>query len=117
VNDSDLLACLRAEHPAFRTGADLDRIDPGLLSRGERVDLLVVLEEQRRWFEAAQLRVLAVMQERDSSERGWAQESVTRMPSRPRPPTVLIATRQATVERCDEATGTPTSSVPALPPS
>ena len=55
----------------------LASLDPGSLSPEERVDLLVVLEEQRRWFEAAQLRVLAVMQERDSSKRGWAQESVS----------------------------------------
>ena len=56
---------------------DLDRVDPALLSPGARVDLLVALEKQRRRFEAAQLRVLAVMQERDSSQRGWAQESVS----------------------------------------
>jgi hypothetical protein len=55
----------------------LASLDPGSLSPEERVDLLVVLEEQRRWFEAAQLRVLAVMQERDSSKRGCAQESVS----------------------------------------
>jgi hypothetical protein len=77
MDDADLLACFRAEHPAFRTGADLDRIDPAVLSAGERVDLLVVLEEQRRWFEAAQLRVLAVMQERDTSKLCLAQESVS----------------------------------------
>jgi len=77
MDDSDLLTSLRAEHPAFRTGADLDRIDPAVLSAGERVDLLVVLEEQRRWFEAAQLRVLAVMQERDTSRLALAQESVS----------------------------------------
>jgi hypothetical protein len=77
MDDADLLACFRAEHPAFRLGADLDRIDPAVLSAGERVDLLVVLEEQRRWFEAAQLRVLAVMQERDTSKLCLAQESVS----------------------------------------
>jgi hypothetical protein len=77
MDDADLLACFRAEHPAFRTGADLDRIDPAVLSAGERVDLLVVLEEQRRWFEAAQLRVLAIMQERDTSKLCLAQESVS----------------------------------------
>src|SRR3954452_21412438 len=77
MDDADLLACFRTEHPAFRTGADLDRIDPAALSAGERVDLLVVLEEQRRWFEAAQLRVLAVMQERDTSKLCLAQESVS----------------------------------------
>jgi hypothetical protein len=77
MDDADLLACFRAEHPAFRLGADLDRIDPAVLSAHERVDLLVVLEEQRRWFEAAQLRVLAVMQERDTSKLCLAQESVS----------------------------------------
>src|SRR4051794_22750964 len=77
LGDADLLACVLAEHPAFRSGAELDRIDPQSLSRAERVDLLVVLEEQRRWFEAAQLRVLAVMQERDTSRLGLAQDSVS----------------------------------------
>jgi Domain of unknown function (DUF222) len=57
--------------------SDRDCVDPELLSPGERVDLLAALEKQRRRLEAAQLRVLAVMQERDSSERGWAQESVS----------------------------------------
>jgi hypothetical protein len=56
---------------------ELDRVDPALLSPAGRVDLLVALEKQRRRFEAAQLRVLAVMQERDSSQRGWVQESVS----------------------------------------
>ncbi|MFL6162454.1 MAG: DUF222 domain-containing protein [Jatrophihabitantaceae bacterium] len=77
LSDADLLACALAEHPAFRSGAELDRIDPSALSRHERVDLLVVLEEQKRWFEAAQLRVLAVMQERDTSKLGLAQDSVS----------------------------------------
>ena len=77
LDDAAVLACARAEHPAFRLGAELDRIDPGALSAAERVDLLAVLEEQRRWFEAAQLRVLAAMQERDTSQLGLAQESVS----------------------------------------
>src|SRR5436305_11473071 len=77
LSDADLLACALAEHPAFRSGAELDRIDPTALSRAGRVDLLVVLEEQKRWFEAAQLRVLAVMQDRDTSKLGLAQDSVS----------------------------------------
>ena len=77
IGDAKLLACARSEHPAFRTGADLDRIDPGALSEAERIDLLVVLEEQKRWFEAAQIRVLAVMQQRDTSKLKLAQESVS----------------------------------------
>jgi len=77
ASDAELLACAVAEHPAFRSGAELDRIDPDSLSAAERVDLLVVLEEQRRWFEAAQLRVLAVMQQRDTSKLGLAQETVS----------------------------------------
>jgi hypothetical protein len=47
LGDSELLACALAEHPAFRSGAELDRIDPHALSAGEQVDLLAVLEEQR----------------------------------------------------------------------
>jgi hypothetical protein len=77
LDDAAVLACARAEHPAFRSGAELDRIDPDALSPAERVELLAVLEEQRRWFEAAQLRVLAAMQQHDSSRLGLAQESVS----------------------------------------
>lgn len=77
LDDAAVLACARGEHPAFRSGAELDRIHPGALSPAERVDLLTVLEEQRRWFEAAQLRVLAAMQEHDTSKLGLAQESVS----------------------------------------
>src|SRR3954447_3581247 len=77
LTDSELLACAVAEHPAFRSGAELDRIDPHLLSAGEQVDLLAVLEEQRRWFEAAQLRVLAAIQDRDASRLGLGQEMVS----------------------------------------
>ncbi len=74
---SELLAGVVAEHPAFRSGADLDRIDPSALSAGERIDLLAVLEEQRRWFEAAQLRVLAAIQARDDSGLGLGEEAVS----------------------------------------
>jgi hypothetical protein len=77
LGSAELLACARADHPAFRTGADLDRIDPGELSEAERIDLLVVLEEQKRWFEAAQLRVLAVLQQYDTSKLKVGQESVS----------------------------------------
>ena len=74
---SDLLACAVAEHPAFRTGAGLDRIDPAALSRGERADLLAVLEEQRRWFDALQLRLLATLQAGDDTELGLGEEAVS----------------------------------------
>src|SRR3954454_4949105 len=77
LTSAELLACARAEHPAFRSGADLDRIDPAELSGGEQVDLLAVLEEQRRWFEAAQLRVLASLHVRDTTELGLGQEEVS----------------------------------------
>jgi len=77
LSSSELLACAVAEHPAFRSGADLDRIDPAALSGGEQVDLLAVLEEQRRWFEAAQLRLLARIQADDDSQLGLGQEGVS----------------------------------------
>ena len=77
LTSSELLACAVAEHPAFRSGAELDRIDPLALSAGERVDLLAVVEEQRRWFEAAQLRVLAAIQAGDGSPLGLGQEVVS----------------------------------------
>src|SRR4051812_6316516 len=89
LNSSELLACALGEHPAFRSGADLDRIDPGALSGGEKVDLLVVLEEQRRWFEAAQLRVLASIRADDDSRQGLGQEGVSvalQLPRRPGSP-------------------------------
>ncbi|HJQ03309.1 MAG TPA: DUF222 domain-containing protein, partial [Jatrophihabitans sp.] len=77
LTDSALLAYAVVEHPAFRSAAELDRIDPTVLSAGEQVDLLVVLEEQRRWFEAAQLRVLAAIQAGDTSKLGLGQEAVS----------------------------------------
>jgi len=77
LSSSELLACLVGEHPAFRTGAELDRINTAALAPGERVDLLTVLEEQRRWFDAAQLRLLAVMQAFDDTELGLGQETVS----------------------------------------
>ena len=77
LTSSELLAAVVAEHPAFRSGAELDRIDPYALSPGERVDLLVVLEEQRRWLEAAQLRALAAVQAGDKTELGLGQEAIS----------------------------------------
>src|SRR6185437_16776945 len=77
LTSSELLACVVAEHPAFRSGADLDRIDPAELPAGERIDLITVLEQQRRWFEAMQLRALAVIQACETSELGLGQEEVS----------------------------------------
>src|SRR5690348_17608269 len=77
LSSSELLACVLGEHPAFRSGAELDRIDPDVLSGGEQIDLLAVLEEQRRWFEAAQLRVLASIKRKDDSRLGLGQEGVS----------------------------------------
>jgi Domain of unknown function (DUF222)/HNH endonuclease len=77
LTSAELLACALGEHPAFRSGAELDRIDPAELSGGEQVDLLAVLEEQRRWFEAAQLRVLADIQAGNESGQGLGQEGVS----------------------------------------
>jgi Domain of unknown function (DUF222)/HNH endonuclease len=77
LTSSELLACVLGEHPAFRSGAELDRIDPAELSGGERFALPAVLEEQRRWFEAAQLRVLAGIKADDDSKLGLGQEGVS----------------------------------------
>jgi Domain of unknown function (DUF222) len=77
LTSAELLACALGEHPAFRSGAELDRIDPAELSGGEQVDLLAVLEEQRRWFEATQLRVLAGIKADDDSKLGLGQEGVS----------------------------------------
>jgi Domain of unknown function (DUF222)/HNH endonuclease len=77
LTSAELLAYALGEHPAFRSGAELDRIDPAELSGGEQIDLLAVLEEQRRWFEAAQLRVLASLHVRDTTELGLGQEGVS----------------------------------------
>jgi Domain of unknown function (DUF222)/HNH endonuclease len=77
LTSAELLACALGEHPAFRSAADLDRIDPAELSGGEQVDLLAVLEEQRRWFEAAQVRVLAGIKADDDSRLGLGQEGVS----------------------------------------
>ncbi|HEU5269285.1 MAG TPA: DUF222 domain-containing protein [Jatrophihabitans sp.] len=99
LTDSELLACAVAEHPAFRTGAELDRIDPAGSSAGERVDLLAVLEEQRRWLDVAQLRLLAAMQAGDSTELGLGQEVVSlalQLPLRTAPTKLAQATTLVT---------------------
>jgi hypothetical protein len=58
--------------PAGLTDAELH-----VLSAGAQVDLLVVLERRRRRVEAAQLRLLAVMQARDDSKLKLVQEEVS----------------------------------------
>jgi hypothetical protein len=60
------------EMPAGLTDAELRA-----LSAGEQVDLLIALEQQRRRFKAAQLRLLAAMQARDDSELNLVQEEVS----------------------------------------
>ena len=77
LTSSELLACAVGEHPAFRSGAELDRIEPAELSPGERIDLLVLLEQQRRWFEAAQLRLLAGMHVSNTTELGLGEQAVS----------------------------------------
>src|SRR6185437_3609520 len=77
LSSSELLACLVGEHPAFRSGAELDRIEAAELSAGEQIDLLAVFEEQRRWFDAAELRLLAAIQAEENSGLGMGQEGVS----------------------------------------
>ena len=60
------------EMPAGLTDAELRG-----LPAGAQIDLLVVLEQQRRRLEAAQVRLLAVMQARDDSELNLVQEEVS----------------------------------------
>jgi len=57
--------------------ANVELIDPALLSADERIDLLAALEKQRRRFEAAQLRLLAAIQADDETELGLPQEAVS----------------------------------------
>ncbi|HJQ02652.1 MAG TPA: DUF222 domain-containing protein [Jatrophihabitans sp.] len=73
----DRLSSLLGLPPAARPTAALASISPERLSAGERVDLLRLLEEQRNWLEAAQVRVLAVIEDSDSTELGLAQEEVS----------------------------------------
>ncbi len=47
------------------------------LSAEQRIDLLTGLERQRRRFEAAQLRLLAVMAEQDSSQPRRSGQSIS----------------------------------------
>jgi hypothetical protein len=60
------------EMPAGLTDAELRA-----LSADKQVDLLVALEQQRRRFESAQLRLLAAMQARDDCELNLVQEEVS----------------------------------------
>jgi uncharacterized protein DUF222/HNH endonuclease len=63
--------------PASRPTSLLASLVPERLSAAERVDLLRLLAEQRNWLEAVQARVLAVIEETDTTELGLAQEEVS----------------------------------------
>ena len=77
VSASERLAPLLEVGPAARPTGELALLDPRRLSAAERIDLLQLLEEQRNWLEAAQARVLAVIEEADTTELGLAQEEVS----------------------------------------
>lgn len=68
---------LLAVVPAARPTAALAGLDPAVLSAGARVDLLALLEEQRRWLQAAQIRVLAAIDTADDSALSLSQEAVS----------------------------------------
>ncbi|HJQ01677.1 MAG TPA: DUF222 domain-containing protein [Jatrophihabitans sp.] len=74
---ADRLSSLLELPPAARPTAALAGLVPERLSAGERVDLLRLLAEQRNWLAAAQARVLAAIEESDTSELGLAQEEVS----------------------------------------
>jgi hypothetical protein len=76
VSPTERLAPLLEVAPAARPTGELASMDPRRLSAAERIDLLRLLEEQRSWLEAAQTRVLAAIEDADTTVQGLAQEEV-----------------------------------------
>jgi hypothetical protein len=70
------LAAVLELEPGLRPTASLVETDAGVLSPGQRVDLLVALTEQQAWLEAARVRVLAEIENADETELGLSQETV-----------------------------------------
>ncbi|MDQ2846651.1 MAG: HNH endonuclease [Actinomycetota bacterium] len=77
LSDAERLAGLLAVAPAVRRTGELARLDPRGLSAGQQVDLLAGLEEQRNWIESVQARVLAEIENADSTKQGLGQEVVS----------------------------------------
>jgi hypothetical protein len=71
--------------PSGRPTGKLSSIDPHLLSAGARIDLLALLEQQKRWLESLQQQVLAEIDAADATELNLSQEAVSlalRVPTR-----------------------------------
>lgn len=77
VSAPERLAPLLEVAPAARPTGELASLDPHRLSAAERIDLLRLLEEQRNWLEAVQAKVLAVIEDADSTPLGLAREEVS----------------------------------------
>src|ERR1700712_4721561 len=70
------LAAVLELEPGMRPTDGLVDTDARALTAGQRVDLLVALTEQQAWLEAARVRVLAEIENADSTELGLSQETV-----------------------------------------
>ncbi|MDQ2957585.1 MAG: hypothetical protein M3Y42_11540, partial [Actinomycetota bacterium] len=77
LSDAERLRELLAVVPAVRRTGELARLDPRGLSGGQRVNLLAGLEEQKNWIESVQARVLAEIENADSTKLGLGQEVVS----------------------------------------
>ena len=63
--------------PSARPTGELASFDPRQLSDSARIDLLSLLEQQKRWLDSLQQRVLAEIEAADTSELGLSQEAVS----------------------------------------
>ncbi|MEO6703075.1 MAG: DUF222 domain-containing protein [Jatrophihabitantaceae bacterium] len=63
--------------PAARPTAALAALDARQLTALARIDLLALLDEQLNWLQSAKARVLAVIDEGDSTEQRLSQEAVS----------------------------------------
>ena len=77
MDDGGRLRAWLAMPPADRPSDELLRVDPRALDSAGRIDLLTLLEQQKRVFEAAQLRVLAELDRRDDSKLNLSQDAVS----------------------------------------
>ena len=68
-----LLGRSLAEPPSCRATNSLASLDPQSLSDGQRLDQLLLVEQQIRWLQSAQARILATIEAADQPEQaaGW----------------------------------------------
>jgi uncharacterized protein DUF222 len=71
------LASVLRHGPGVAAVAAISRLDHAGLTPAQQIDLLVAVEEQRRWLDEMQQRVLAAIARSDQSAAAWSSELVS----------------------------------------